>query len=67
MVSKDVVGFGTAMDEKVFGIPELTGFNKRQREQVKEMEIDWKFDTLDIHISQDENTACIRNDVVIHI
>ncbi|HSP41065.1 MAG TPA: nuclear transport factor 2 family protein, partial [Gillisia sp.] len=67
IVAKDVVGFGTAIDEKIFGLKELFELLKRQKEQSAGMEVSWKINTLDIHISNDENTAIFTNDLKFYI
>ncbi len=67
ITSKDFVGFGTAIDEKLFGLAAVQKLIQRQIEQGKGLEISFETDTLDIHFSQDENTAIYTNDVVIQI
>ena len=47
----DVVGVGTAIDKKLFGIKDLMDLLIRQNEQSEGMEVSWKFNTLDGRIS----------------
>ena len=67
MVAKDVVGFGTTIDEKIFGVKEMRDLLIRQKEQSAGMEMNWKINTLDIHISSDENTAILTNEIILYI
>ncbi|MBK7426827.1 MAG: nuclear transport factor 2 family protein [Saprospiraceae bacterium] len=67
LVANDVVGFGTTLDEKIFGLKELQGLLKRQKEQSAGLELSWKINTLDVHISNDENTAIFTNEIVLYI
>jgi signal transduction histidine kinase len=67
MVAKDVVGFGTTIDEKIFGVKEMRDLLIRQKEQSAGMEMNWKINTLDIHISTDENTVIYTNDLTLYI
>jgi hypothetical protein len=67
IVARDVVGIGTAIDEKLFGINALKDLLIRQNEQSAGMEVSWKINTLDIHISLDENTAIYTNDLILYL
>ncbi len=67
IVAQDVVGFGTTIDEKLFGVRELQSLLIRQKEQSEGMDISWKINTLDIHISADENSAIFTNEIVLYI
>ncbi|WP_416377670.1 nuclear transport factor 2 family protein, partial [Algoriphagus persicinus] len=67
IVSTEIVGIGTAIDEKIFGIHEVEELLKRQKEQTEGIEVDWNFNMLDIHISPDENTAVIIDDIFLKI
>jgi signal transduction histidine kinase len=67
IVARDVVGFGTTIDEKLFGIKELQSLLIRQKEQSSGMELSWKINTLDIHISADENSAIFTNEIFLYI
>ena len=67
IVSPNIVGFGTAIDEKIFGMHEVEELLKRQKEQTEGVEVDWNFKTLKIHISPDENTAVIIDDIFLKI
>ncbi len=67
IVAKDVVGFGTAIDEKLFGVKELQNLLVRQKEQSAGMQTHWKINTLDVHLSSDENTAIYTNDLQLYL
>jgi signal transduction histidine kinase len=67
IVAKDVVGFGTAIDERLFGIRQLQELLTRQKEQSAGLEMKWEVKTLDLHISADENTAVFTNEVTLDI
>jgi signal transduction histidine kinase/DNA-directed RNA polymerase subunit N (RpoN/RPB10) len=67
IVAQDVVGFGTTIDEKLFGVKELQSLLIRQKEQSAGMDLSWKINTLDIHISADENSAIFTNEIVLYI
>ncbi len=67
IVAKDVVGIGTAIDEKLFGIQQLKDLVIRQSEQSAGMEMSWKINTLDLHITPDENTAIYTNDLNLYL
>jgi signal transduction histidine kinase len=67
IVASDVVGIGTAIDEKLFGVKEFQDLLIRQKEQSAGMEMHWKINTLDVHISADENTAIYTNDLNLYI
>lgn len=67
IVAKDVVGFGTAIDERLFGIAQLEELLTRQKQQSAGLEMKWEVTTLDLHISSDENTAVFTNEVTLQI
>jgi signal transduction histidine kinase len=67
MVAKDIVGFGTTIDEKIFGVKEMSDLLLRQKKQSLGMDMKWKINTLDVHISSDENTAIFTNEVMLYI
>ncbi|WP_373495856.1 ATP-binding protein [Aquiflexum sp.] len=67
IVAKDIFGFGSAIDEKISGLNELQELLKRQKEQSAGMDLRWNINTLDIHISSDENTAIFTNEVTFYI
>ncbi|EMS35284.1 hypothetical protein C943_00057 [Mariniradius saccharolyticus AK6] len=67
IVAKDVVGFGTAIDERLFGIAQLQELLTRQKQQSAGLEMKWEVTTLDLHISSDENTAVFTNEVTLEI
>ncbi|MGF1555313.1 nuclear transport factor 2 family protein, partial [Paucihalobacter sp.] len=67
IVFKDVVGFGTTVDEKLFGVKELRDLLIRQKEQSAGMALSWKINTLDLYISSDENTAIFTNEITLYL
>ena len=67
IVAKNVVGFGTAIDERLFGIAQLEELLTRQKQQSAGLEMKWELTILDLHISSDENTAVFTNEVTLDI
>jgi len=67
IVASDIVGIGTAIDEKIYGREELVALLERQRAQSVNMGVSWKANTLKIHISADENIAIYTNDVFLYL
>lgn len=57
IVVEDVVGIGSAIDEKIFGFDELIILLNRQKEQSAGLDMRWEMNTLNTHFSDDANTA----------
>lgn len=62
VVASDVFGIGTTVDEKLFGLKDVQDLVKRQREQTVGMEVTYDVNTLDVHISADDNTATLTTE-----
>ncbi|OZV69038.1 ATP-binding protein [Winogradskyella aurantia] len=67
LCSPSFVGFGTALDEKVFGIKDLKALLKRQKEQSKGFDMNVALSTLHMHLSENENTAVYIDEGVLSI
>jgi signal transduction histidine kinase len=67
IVASDVVGIGTTVDEKLFGLKDMQDLVKRQREQTVGMEVTYDVNTLDVHISADHNTATLTSEANLYL
>ena len=66
-ISPNFVAFGTALDEKIFGVNDLKALLKRQKEQSQGFDLNVELNTLYTHISEDENTAVFIDEGVLSI
>ncbi|MBX2935475.1 MAG: nuclear transport factor 2 family protein, partial [Ferruginibacter sp.] len=67
ILDKDVTGFGSAMDEKIKGIPEVKALVRNQIKQSKGLMITWKIKSFYRYISKDENTALYADDIYLDV
>jgi signal transduction histidine kinase len=67
IVASDVVGIGTTVDEMLFGLKDMQDLVKRQREQTVGMEVTYDVNTLDVHISADDNTATLTSEANLYL
>jgi hypothetical protein len=67
LVSPNFVGFGTALDEKIFGVKDLKALLKRQKEQSRGIDINVEINTLHTHLSENENTAVYIDEGVLSV
>ncbi|MBK8518544.1 MAG: nuclear transport factor 2 family protein [Saprospiraceae bacterium] len=63
----NILGFGTAEDERIFSTDELKKMIKNQREQGVGMKIKWDFQPLFRRVSKDENNALFIDDLFVNI
>ncbi len=64
---ENIFGFGTAIDEKIFGIKEVKKLLKNQQKQSKGLGIKWKIKPVSRFITADENTAVFADDLHLSI
>ncbi len=62
-----IFGFGTAIDEKIFGIKEVKKLLNSQQKQSKGLDIKWKIKPVSRFITADENTAVFADDLHLSI
>jgi signal transduction histidine kinase len=67
IVSSDIMGFGTAADERFFSLAQLQHILKVQENQSAGVHINWESTPLHRHISSDENSAVYVDDVRLKI
>ncbi|MFC3879810.1 ATP-binding protein [Algoriphagus namhaensis] len=64
-IDQKVVGFGTAIDEKIRGIEEVQKLLETQKTQSEGLTITWKVTPVDHYTTEDENTAIFVDEVLI--
>ncbi len=67
IADEKVFGFGTAVDEKIFGIKEIKKLLKNQKKQSKGLDIKWKSKPVSRYITTDENSAVFADDLHLSI
>ncbi len=67
IVTEDVMGFGTTIDEKIFSLSGFKELLERQREQSKGMQLQSKINPLLHRISADTNSAVFTDDLILTI
>ncbi|TDQ17033.1 SnoaL-like protein [Algoriphagus boseongensis] len=65
LVDERVMGFGTAIDEKVIGSQGLISLIETQKKQAEGLDISWRHEPMDRFISDDENTAVFADDIFL--
>jgi signal transduction histidine kinase len=63
IVAKDIMGFGSTIDEKIISQQNFRELLARQREQSQGIEINWKIKPFNHRISADENSAVFADEV----
>ena len=67
LLDRKIMGFGTAIDEKIFNVGELEELLARQKEQSKELDLRWEISPLSHYTSPDENTAVFADDILLQV
>ncbi len=67
ITDKQLMGFGTASDEKLFGHGQLLELILRQNEQAKGLDMSWKVVPAQHYYSNDENTAVFADDIFLQL
>ncbi|TFV93637.1 GHKL domain-containing protein [Algoriphagus kandeliae] len=67
LVDDKIMGFGTAIDEKVIGSEGLIKLIEIQKKQAEGLDMSWRQEPMDRFISDDENTAVFADDVFLTI
>jgi len=67
IVDERIVGFGTAIDEKIRGIKELKKLLHNQEQQSKGIKVKWRSKPVSHYTSPDENTAIFADDLYLII
>src|SRR5512139_3185611 len=62
-----IVGFGTAIDEKIQGVDQIKHLLDVQREQSKGFELSWKIDPISHYTTDDGDTAVFADDLYLTI
>jgi signal transduction histidine kinase len=63
LVSPDLMGFGTTVDERMFSIADLKGLLDRQRVQSEGLSVKWSLHPVFRKVMKDENSALFVDDV----
>ncbi|QYH40854.1 GHKL domain-containing protein [Algoriphagus sp. NBT04N3] len=63
LVDENVMGFGTAMDEKILGIEEFKKLLNNQKIQSESLDITWRNEPVHRFISEDENSAVFAENI----
>ncbi|MAN87679.1 MAG: hypothetical protein CL555_12855 [Algoriphagus sp.] len=63
LVDENVMGFGTAMDEKILGIEEFKKLLNNQKIQSESLDIIWRNEPVHRFISEDENSAVFAESI----
>lgn len=66
-IDQKVVGFGTALDEKIRGIEEVQRLLETQKNQSEGLTITWKVTPVDHYTTEDENTAIFVDEIIVNI
>lgn len=67
LVDKQVMGFGTTVDEKIIGVRGLKKLLDNQKKQSNGLDIKWKLKPVYHTITPDENTAVFADDIYIFL
>ncbi|MBN3521002.1 nuclear transport factor 2 family protein [Algoriphagus lutimaris] len=67
IIDPKIVGFGTALDEKIRGISEVKKLLENQKIQSEGLTISWTRNPVDQYTTADENTAIIVDEVKVSI
>ncbi|MCS5491319.1 ATP-binding protein [Algoriphagus limi] len=67
LVDEKIMGFGTAIDEKVIGSQGLIKLLEIQKKQAEGLDISWRQEPMDRFISDDENTAVFADDIFLTV
>ena len=67
IVDKDLIGFGTTIDEKIFSLADYRTMMLAQKEQSKNLEIQFKVNPAKHLITPTENTAVFADEIIIAI
>ncbi|MFD1314642.1 ATP-binding protein [Namhaeicola litoreus] len=67
LVDEKIVGFGTALDEKIIGIEEFKKLLINQKKQSEGIDISYRNERVDQFISKDENTAVLAEDIYLTV
>ena len=63
IVSQEIMGFGSTVDEKIFGIEGLLKLIKIQREQTAGLDMIWEIEPVNRYVNSDENLAVFADDI----
>ncbi|MEO9144442.1 MAG: ATP-binding protein [Ginsengibacter sp.] len=63
IVSKEIMGFGSTADEKIFGVEDLLKLLKIQREQSEGLDMTWKIEPVSRYVNAEENLAVFADNV----
>ncbi|WP_144607414.1 ATP-binding protein [Algoriphagus algorifonticola] len=63
LVDKNIMGFGTAIDEKILGIEEFKNLLINQKIQSQGLDIAWRSEPVHRFISEDENSAVYAENI----
>ncbi len=67
ITDKAFMGFGSAVDEKIFSLDAFQELLRRQKEQSKYLSLSWNLNEVMRYISPDENTAVFADDIYLTI
>ena len=67
IVDNDLIGFGTTIDEKIFSLADYRTMMLAQKEQSKNLEIQFKVNPAKHLITPTENTAVFADEIIIAI
>ena len=63
IISEEIMGFGTTVDEKIFGQQQVVELLSRQKEQSEGVDMTWKINPLHRYLAPSENMAVFADDI----
>lgn len=67
LVDKDVMGYGTTLDEKIFSFSGVRDLFLRQKEQSQGLQMEWDVTPVLRRVLRDENSAVYADDILLKI